>query len=74
MRQELARGSFVKPSALCGPGDSCLDRPFIYQQFNGALLGHRITNMKVTITQDKVDCGHRKIQEEVMLDKYKDFE
>ena len=30
--------------------------------------------MKITITQDKVDCGHRKIIEEIMLDKYSDFE
>ena len=64
----------MKPNALCKPGESCLDRPYYYQQFNGALLGNRVTCMRITITQDKVDCGHRKIIEEVMLDKYKDFE
>ena len=30
--------------------------------------------MKITITQDTVDCGTRKIVEEVKLDKYNDFE
>lgn len=30
--------------------------------------------MKITITQDKVDCGDRKIVEEIQLRKYDDFE
>lgn len=30
--------------------------------------------MKITITQDKVDCGDRKITEEIHLRKYDDFE
>jgi hypothetical protein len=30
--------------------------------------------MKITVTQDKVDCGDRKIVEEIHLRKYGDFE
>lgn len=37
-------------------------------------MGSHLLNMKVTITHDRIDCGTRKIIEEVNLDKYYDFE
>lgn len=37
-------------------------------------MGGNISNLKITITQDRVDSGIRKIVEEVMLDKYYDYE
>ena len=38
------------------------------------MLSYKITSMKITVTQNKVDCGDRKIVEEVHLRKYGDFE
>ena len=37
-------------------------------------MGNRITNIKITVTQDEVDSGSRRIVEEVQLNKYHDFE
>jgi hypothetical protein len=70
----LVRGSQVNPRTICKPEEGCLDRPEMFLQFNGAHIGNRITNMKITVTQDEVDCGSRKITEEVTLSKYSDFE
>ena len=37
-------------------------------------MGDTISSVKITITQDTVDCGTRKIVEEINLKKYNDFE
>lgn len=70
----MVRGSLINPKTICKPKEGCLDRPEMFQQFNGAHIGNRITNMKITVTGDEVDCGSRKIIEEVTLSKYNDFE
>lgn len=38
------------------------------------MVGNQISAQKITITQDEIDSGVRKIVEEVQLDKYNDFE
>ena len=45
-----------------------------YQLFNGQIYGRNITTMKITISQDRVDSGRRKIVEEIVLDKFNDYE
>ena len=68
------RGGYVKPTIVCNPGESFIDIPEFYQYLNKGMIGNLITAQKITITQDEIDCGKRKIVEEVSLDKYNDFE
>ena len=37
-------------------------------------MGSRISTMKITITQDVVDSGTRKIVEDIQVKKYSDYE
>lgn len=64
----------MKPTIACNPGESYIDVPEFYQYLNKGMIGNLITAQKITITQDEIDCGKRKIVEEVTLDKYNDFE
>lgn len=68
------RGGYVEPTIACYPGESFIDIPEFYQFLNKGMAGSHITAQKITITQDDIDCGVRKIVEEVQLDKYNDFE
>lgn len=74
MREELVRGYRVQPEYVCFPGESCVDLPEFNQLFNGQMMGSDLTNLKITITSDLVDCGARRVQEEVTCDKYNDYE
>lgn len=42
--------------------------------FNGQMMGSDLSNQKITITQDIVDCGVRKVHEEINVSKYNDYE
>ena len=64
----------MEPTIACYPGESYIDIPEFYQFLNKGMAGCHITAQKITITQDDIDCGARKIVEEVQLDKYNDFE
>lgn len=74
MKQELIRGGYVQPTVACFPGESYVDIPEFYQFLNKGMVGNQISSQKITITQDEIDSGVRKIVEEVQLDKYNDFE
>ena len=54
--------------------ESAVDVPQFHVLFNQALLGRHLNAMKFTVTRDTVDCGERKIVEEITLSKYKDLE
>lgn len=74
LRQDIIRGGKVNPEIYCKQGELCVDRPEYYTVFNKAILGTHCENIKYTITQDTVDCGLRKIVEEIKLCKYNDYE
>lgn len=74
LRQELVRGSAVKPTMVAQQGESSIDRPEFYMLFNKLLHGYHVNALKITVTRDIVDCGDRKIVEEVMLKKFSDYE
>lgn len=74
MRHELVRGDRVQPETVCYPCEGCPERPDFSQMFNGVMMGGGLMNLKVTVTQDLVDCGLRKVVEEVAVDKYHDYE
>ena len=74
LRQDLIRGTTVNPQCVCNPTEPCLDRPDFFHQFNSASMGARISTMKITITQDVVDSGTRKIVEDIQVKKYSDYE
>jgi len=38
------------------------------------MMGSDLTNLRITISQDHTDCGNRKICEEIIVDKYNDYE
>jgi len=64
IKKDLVDGSKVKPRFISKPGESCVDKVDYYQVFNGALMDS-MRNVKVTLTQDLVDSGKRKIVEEI---------
>ena len=70
LRQELVRGGYVQPTIACYPGESFIDVPEFYQYLNKGMIGNQITALKITITQDEIDCRQRKIVEEVTLCMY----
>ena len=74
LRQDIIRGDRVLPETVCLPGEGCIERPEFYQMYNGVMMGSGLMNMKITISRDRVDCGMRKSVEEIILDKYKDYE
>lgn len=74
LRQDLLRGATVKPAMIAREHESAVDVPQFHVLFNQGLLGRHINAMKFTVSRDKVDCGERKIVEEVTLSKYKDLE
>ena len=74
MRQELIKGDRVQPITVCNSLEGCIEKPEFYQQFNGVVMGSALTNLKISISQDMVDSGQRKIVEEIVLQKFRDFE